>query len=126
MRHTWTDFHGDQVSEGSIVNIVTAIVTLGLATIAYLTLLAKLRYGVLQAETAATKAKVVEAKIDNNTLITKQGTSAAAVAATKAATKADEVVKQMNGAMDERIQRIVRQEVREALADFQATTKGAS
>ncbi len=62
------------------------------------------------------KGKENSAKIDDNTALTRAGASAAvsnakvaASAANNAATKADELAKQMNGALDERIKSIVKE-----------------
>lgn len=65
-----------------------AVVQVVLTVIGFLTLWVKIKYGVDKAEEAATNAKVVEGKIDNNTAIT-----------TKAKNAAEAAEKQTNGTM---------------------------
>ncbi len=62
------------MSDAAVVAIVTGLVTIVTMVIGFLTLWIKLRYGIQQAEDAASKAtiavvqaKVVEGKIDDNT-----------------------------------------------------------
>ena len=104
------------MSDAGIASIVTGIVTITTIIAGFLTLWIKLRYGVLKAEEAATKAQVVETKIDNNTKITKEGVEAAANnaqaaadAANASAAKTDALSEQLNGKLEARITAIVKE-----------------
>ncbi len=72
------------MSDSAITTIASSIVTVILGLIGFATLWLKIRYGTEQAEKAAVKAEVavaqaavVEAKIDNNTVISTQAKDAA-------------------------------------------------
>lgn len=90
-----------------ITTVVTGAVTITTLVIGFLTLWVKLKYGVEKAEEAATKAQVVEGKIDNNTVIT----TAASIAAATNADNAAKMAEQLNGKLEERISSIVRRHV---------------
>ncbi len=88
------------LSDAAIASIVTGVVTITLAIIGYLNLLAKLKYGVEKAEEAATKAKQVEDKIDDNTTLTKEGIKAVATNAKVAAENASDAKDAASDAKD--------------------------
>ena len=76
------------MSDAAVSSLVYAIITIVGMIVGFLTLWVKLKYGVAKAEEAATKATVVENKLDENTRLTKDGTTAAATAAARAETAA--------------------------------------
>src|SRR5688500_5697433 len=95
------------MSDATIVNIVTAVVTGSITIttmiIGFLTLWVKLKYGIDQAGNAAAKAEVaagdaataargLEEKVDHNTTITTQAATKAGEAAEHAATCDEERV----------------------------------
>lgn len=79
----------------AITTVAACVVTVTTLVVGFLTLWLKMRYGAEKAEEAAAKAKVVEAKLDANTLTTNSVDG-----------KADTIVSQTNGAMD-RIRELV-------------------
>ena len=88
------------MSDAAVANLITGLVTITTVVVGFLTIWVKLKYGVQKAEEAATKAKVVEEKIDNNTAV-------AAFTATVAKVAADNLSEQINGLLDNRITVIV-------------------
>lgn len=76
------------MSDAAIASVVTGLVTVVTLITGFLTLWVKLRYGVEKAEEAATKAKLVEHKIDTNTQITER------------------IEKQTNGPLSARLQQL--------------------
>lgn len=66
------------MSDAAVATIVGAAVNIIGMVVGFLTLWVKLKYGVQKAEEAATKAQVVETKIDRNTDITTEAKDAAA------------------------------------------------
>jgi hypothetical protein len=105
------------VSDGAIAALVTGAITITTMVVGFLTLWIKLKYGVDKVEEAATKVKVVEAKVDDNTALTKAGTKAAAtnaltaantaadakVAAITAANNTQDLISQLNGGLDHKV-----------------------
>ena len=106
------------MSDAAIANIVTGLVTITTIVVGFLTMWVKLKHGAAMAEEAAVKAKVVENKIDANTVLTAKTTAAAVDAAKDAKIAAQDLSKQMNGALDDRINRIVQQHVAPLLKAF--------
>ena len=107
------------MTEGMLTAIVSGIITITTMVIGFLTLWIKLKYGVDKANEAAVNAKVVEAKIDTNTAITKSAASAsitnakiAADAASKAKVATEDIARQLNGALDEKITNIVENQIK--------------
>ena len=90
------------MSDASIVTLVTGITTVVTTIVAFLTLWVKLQYGVDK----------VSNKVDDNTRLTKEGTTVAAIAATAAANRTDELAKSLNGALDARIQKVVDMQIK--------------
>lgn len=102
------------MTDVGMASLVTGLITITGMIVGFLTLWAKLKYGVEKAEEAATKVKAVEDKIDENTSLTRTATTAATNAAVNAKTavqKAQEastekldilhkIEKQTNGAAD--------------------------
>lgn len=102
------------MSDAAIATVCAAFVTVATSVVGFLVMWVKIKYAAERADEAATKAKVVEDKIDNNTELTRTGTTAATehaiVAATAATaaktlaesvdTKTDTIVKQTNGNVD--------------------------
>lgn len=103
------------MSDAAVANLITGLVTITTMVIGFLSLWLKLKYGVEKAEEAAVNAIKVERKIDQNTAITKEQGNAAREAADNAVFSANELAKQMNGMLDDRITTIVKSHT-EALA----------
>lgn len=98
------------MSDAGVIAIVTGSVTIATTIITFLTLWIKLKYGVEKVEETATKAKVVEDKIDHNTEITKQGTNQAVESAKEAVHAAnnaketvDDINRRLNGGLEKAI-----------------------
>ena len=89
------------MTDAGVASIVTGVVTIATMVVGFLTMWVKLRHG-------EAKADVLTKKVDKNTEITKANTEVASAAATVAANKTEELVKQMNGALDQRITAIVK------------------
>lgn len=58
------------MTDGAITTIVAGVITVTTMVVGFLTLWVKLKYGAEKAEETASKVKVVEGKIDDNTRIT--------------------------------------------------------
>lgn len=97
------------MSDAAIASIVTGVVTVTSLFVGFLTLYVKIKYG-------TDKVKDLEDKVDDNTVLTKEGTITAArnaniavAAANRASDKTDAIAKQLNGTLEEKITTIVRQ-----------------
>ena len=95
--------------------LVAQVPILITAVVAYLRNRTAIEANSVKTDAIAKKAKEVEDKLDNNTELTKAGTASATsnaiIAAHNsaiAATKAEQVARQMNGLLDERITVIVK------------------
>ncbi len=130
------------MSDAAIASIVTGIVTVATLLIGFLTLWVKLRYG-------EEKTDKVEKKIDDNTVLTKAATVAAAQSAAVAVETATEsrkataeIAKKLNGGVDSAIEHAVKplrdafaehaivdeanmKEIRVALEELRRATKGS-
>lgn len=106
------------MSDAAVATIVSGVVTVVTLSIGFLTLWIKLRYGANQAEKAATKAEIVENKLDINTKITKAGIKCAddnakaavgAAVEARAATEsmAQDVARKLNGGIDDAVEKAV-------------------
>ncbi len=113
-----------RVSDAAITAIVAGLAQIVVVIAGVVTLWVKLKYG---ADEAQKKALQVEKKIDQNTEITKAGTSAAAINAKTAATCAAEakkatesvvmtIEKKMNGGVDVAIEAAIKP-IRETLTE---------
>jgi preprotein translocase subunit SecF len=104
------------MSDAAITTVVTGLVTFTTIVVGFLTMYVKLKYGTDKTEEAARKVNVVEEKIDQNTVLTKAGTEAAANNARIAARTANEakvaandVAEKINGELEEKIRGIVKE-----------------
>ena len=106
------------MSDAAIANIVTAIVTITLALLGYLSLRARLKYGEKKSEEQSSaigkKTDNVGDKVDNNTKMTKAVNVVAArearlasEAANVVATKQEEISKKLNGGVDSAIRNAI-------------------
>ena len=106
------------MSDAAITVVISGLVTITTMVVGFLTLWIKLRYGVSKAEEAATKAQVVERKVDNNTELTKAGTAAAATnakiaanTAAEAKEAANQIAERFNGKLEDRITAVVKAQI---------------
>lgn len=104
------------MSDAAITNIVTGLVTITTLVMGFLTLWVKLRYDAKKAEEIS---KVVESKIDSNTLLTLSNKDVAiknasvavsAAAHIKNATEAmaENIDKKLNGGLDRSLEHVVK------------------
>ena len=121
------------MSDTAIASLVTGIVTVTTMIIGFLTLWVKLKYGVETAEKVAKKTEIVEAKLDNNTVITKAGNMAAASAVVTATTVAnaaansiDSIASQLNGKLEDKIISIVKSHTEPILKSVDEIRKSVS
>lgn len=91
------------MSDAAIAQLVYGAITIFTMLVGFWQMRAKLKYGVEKAEEAATKAKVVEKKIDANTQLTKDGTEAAAANAKEAAEAVTAAAKKAEDANTEKM-----------------------
>jgi uncharacterized protein involved in exopolysaccharide biosynthesis len=85
-----------EMSDAAISTIVTGFITIATIVVGFLTMWVKLRYGTEQAKEAATKAKVVEEKIDANAKAVEEKLDANVVLSKK-------IDNQTNGNLDQRL-----------------------
>ncbi len=99
------------MSDAAITMIVAGLLQIATMVVGFLTLWIKLKFGAEQAEEAKKKAERVEKKIDDNTTITRAGTTQASANAMLAANTAHEakvateqmaanMSKKLNGGID--------------------------
>lgn len=97
------------MSDAAVASIVGGVITIVTLVVGFLTLWVKLKYGVTKLEEAAKTGAENKLAVAENTQLTRRNTSAV-----------DNVASQLNGALDDKVTRIIKDHTEPLVKAFEA------